>query len=326
MDKIEISKWGDYFSRTEHTVLHASERYAETLFRFEEPDLASGNIMTVSTPGMVLTQLSVAPAKPFALTDKESKEGAESVFILEGNVESRFPTIKTPLHFERHRHSIQYNTDFTGEHIFHSGRFQAISINYDLAYLNNLLQSAGAGPLEQIGKNIERKQNFLARPYSLSFQARIGEVVHAIQQCVFQGITRYIFMESKMMELFVLQMEHLRTVQTAPSKEKWSSTDREKLFGVKEYIEGTYLEPVTLKELTCRFALNEFKLKKGYKHFFQTTVFGHIHHLRMQRAKKLLMDKQMNVSEAAWFIGYNNIGSFSAEFKKRFGYTPSQLK
>jgi AraC family transcriptional regulator, transcriptional activator of the genes for pyochelin and ferripyochelin receptors len=45
----------------------------------------------------------------------------------------------------------------------------------------------------------------------------------------------------------------------------------------------------------------------------------------MQKARELLMEKQMTVSEVAYFIGYNNIGSFSAEFKKRFGYTPRQL-
>jgi AraC-like DNA-binding protein len=278
----------------------------------------------VSTPGMVLTELYVAPVKPFMLMETGGKEGAESVFILQGNVESHFPNIKTPLHFQKHKHSIQYNTDFEGKHIIHSDIFHALSINYDLSYLNNLLQSAGGGLLEQIGKSIDRKQNFLASPYSMHWHARMAEVIRAIQHCVFQGATRYIFIESKMMELFVLQMEYLRSVQTAPSNEKWSNADREKLFAVKEYLEQAYLEPVTLKELTYKFGLNEFKLKKGYKHFFQSTVFGHIHHLRMQKAKELLMEKQMNVSEVAYFIGYNNIGSFSAEFKKRFGCTPRE--
>ena len=79
-----------------------------------------------------------------------------------------------------------------------------------------------------------------------------------------------------------------------------------------------------MKDLTYEFGLNEFKLKKGYKHFFNTTVFGYILHLRMQKAKALLSDPQMTISDVAQFVGYNNTGSFSYEFKKRFGHSPSQ--
>lgn len=325
MDKINTANWSNYFRDAEQTILHLSERYAETEMRFAEYGLASGSIKAVATPGMMLTELNITVEKPFMLNDKEGKEEAESLFVLKGNVESRFPNVKTPLHFGRQNHSIQYNTNFEGNHLIHSDCFHALTITYNPAYLSSILQSAGAGALDKIGKSIERKENFLATPYSLAWHNRIAEVIHNIQTCSFQGLTRYIFIESKMMELFVLQMEHLHSVQTAPLQEKWSAADREKLLAVKEYIEQNFLEPVTLQEFCYKFGLNEFKLKKGYKHFFQTTVFGHIHHLRMQKAKALLQKRQMNVSEAAYYIGYNNIGSFSAEFKKRFGYIPSQL-
>jgi AraC family transcriptional activator of pyochelin receptor len=54
------------------------------------------------------------------------------------------------------------------------------------------------------------------------------------------------------------------------------------------------------------------------------TVFGHIHHLRMQKAKRLLEEGRMNISEVSDFIGYSNIPAFSAAFKKHFGYPPSK--
>ncbi|WP_345271192.1 hypothetical protein [Nibrella viscosa] len=36
---------------------------------------------------------------------------------------------------------------------------------------------------------------------------------------------------------------------------------------------------------------------------------------------QLLGEKIMNVSDIAAYIGYQNVGSFSAESKKRFGYS-----
>ena len=79
------------------------------------------------------------------------------------------------------------------------------------------------------------------------------------------------------------------------------------------------------EELSARFGLNEFKLKKGYKHFFQSTVFSDIHRLRMQHARQLLTERVMNVTEAAYYIGYSDLSSFSYAFKKRFGYNPGRV-
>jgi AraC family transcriptional activator of pyochelin receptor len=324
MDKINTANWADYFGEAEAKVVHASDRYTETVLEFKEPSLASGKIRAVATPGMVLTELSLQSNQPFQLIDSEPKESAESLFVLEGNVESRFSYLTQPLHFSSRNHNLQYSTSFAGSHIIHSGDFQALTITYDLPYLNSLLQSNENTTLEKLGKNVYRKENYLATRHGVNWDGRIAEAIQSVRQSKFQGSTQYIFIESKMMELFVLQMEHLHTLQLTTTKEKWRKEDQEKIFAVKEYLDRAYLDPLTMKDLTYEFGLNEFKLKKGYKHFFNTTVFGYILHLRMLKAKALLSDPQMTISDVAQFIGYNNTGSFSYEFKKRFGYSPSQ--
>jgi AraC family transcriptional regulator, transcriptional activator of the genes for pyochelin and ferripyochelin receptors len=102
--------------------------------------------------------------------------------------------------------------------------------------------------------------------------------------------------------------------------------DFEKLFALRDFVENNYLEPLSLAGLCKMFSLNEFKLKKGYKELFHTTVFGHINALRMDKAREFLLHRQMSISEIADFIGYKNIGSFSAEFKRRFGFPPSTFR
>lgn len=325
MDKIDTANWNDYFGEGLPTVVHASERYSEMLFEFRGDGLAAGNVRAVSTPGMRLTEFVLNSDKPFQLRDTEHRESAESVFILEGDVESRFPYHKHPLHFNHSNHNIQYSTSFAGEHIIHTGKFHALTITYDLAYLNSLLQAHENSSLHQLHRSIQQRDHYLATPHGVGWDARMAEVIQSLRHSKFQGATQYIFMESKMMELFVLQMEQLHALQPRTLQEKWQKEDQDKIFAVKQYLEHAYLQPLSLKELTYEFGLNEFKLKKGYKHFFNTTVFGHILHLRMEKAKSLLKDRQMTVWEVAQFVGYNNTGSFSYEFKKRFGYSPSLL-
>lgn len=322
MDTIDLTRLDQYFGKTEQEVIYTSDRYMHFTVQFKQPGLATGKLNTINTPGMLLTELQIEAGRPFCLQDNLQEESAESVFMIEGDVESHFDNLDTPMYFGNQQHNIQYNTAFSGKHIFHSPRFHACTITYHPEYLNSLVESESDGILDQFCKHLKKKSNFLGAPQNVRWQQRIAELIQVIRLCPFTGITRYIFTESKLLELFVLQMDQLHTLQSAPLAMHWSGADKEKLYAVREYIAKAYLEALSLKELTCRFGLNEYKLKKGYKYFFHSTIFGDIHQLRMQEAKRLLAERVMNVTEVAYYIGYDNLSSFCYAFKKMFGYSP----
>lgn len=325
MDKINSANWNDVFERTEQRLVFASDRYSDVHFHFEEPGLASGFIKSVSTPGMRLTEFSMSAGKPFQLIDSEMSETAESVFVLNGAAESHFHNMSSPLIFDKQHHNFQYNKHFGGEHVINATGFHALTITYELDFLQQLFQTDDSSIIGQLANNIQAKKTYVASAKTLYCSGRIAEVINSIRQCPFNGVTRYLFLESKMMELFVLQMQQAQAVMDRRDEDLWPAEDKDKLYAIKNYIETAYLDEFSLKDLTYKFALNEFKLKKGYKQFFQTTVFGHVHQLRMQKAKALLEERVMNVSEASFFIGYNNVSSFCTEFKKRFGYSPGKI-
>jgi len=326
MDKIDLSHWDQYFETTEHQLVYNSDRYSHFTVKSEQPGLAAIELSAINTPGMLFTEMYMKAGQPFSLYDAEPKEAAESVFVLQGNVESRFCNQPDPLHFGPQQHNIQYNSNFSGEHIIHSPLFHACTITYHADYLESLAGTEHEGAMGLFSKHVYKKTRFLGAASALYWQQRMAELILSIRQCPFKGITRYIFTESKLLELFVLQMEQVQAMNSNNSEEEyWPPADKEKLYAVKEFITSAYLEPLSLKELSARFGLNEFKLKKGYKHFFQSTVFSDIHRLRMQHARQLLTERVMNVTEAAYYIGYSDLSSFSYAFKKRFGYNPGRV-
>ncbi|MCS3794685.1 AraC-like DNA-binding protein [Chitinophagaceae bacterium OAS944] len=323
MDKINLANWDQVFSKAEQHMVFASDRYTDLQFHFEEPELATGSIHSVTTPGMQLTEFYMNAGQPFQLIDDNPKEAAESVFVLNGSAQSQFHNHSSSLSFTKGQHNLQYNREFTGNHIISTSCFHALTISYDPNFLKGLLQSDDPGT-ERLADCLHGAKTYLASHDALQCTARIAGVIGAIRECRFTGMIRYLFLESKMMELFVLQMEQAQLAADCKTDSHWSIADREKLYAVKDYIENAYLEVFSLKDLTYKFNLNEFKLKKGYKQLFETTVFGHVHQLRMKKAQALLQNKAMNVTEAAFFIGYNNVSSFCTEFKKRFGYSPGR--
>jgi AraC-like DNA-binding protein len=324
MDKIENHNWGNIFSDISQKEVFRNNRYAEVVAHFNEPGLAQAQVTTIHTPGIDLIQANFRTERKLLLVDPESTEMVSSSFILDGNIESQFKLNKNSVLHWVNTHGFQYTPDFQGEHIIHDQKLQAFSLVYDKAYFKSIAESAGVKYLDKVLDCMARGETLLVPPGKLMMQPRMAELLHAVVQCSFQGLTKYLFIEAKMLELLALQMEQLNTGSSV--KKEWSRTDKERLKAVHDYINQAYLEPLTLTGLCYRFGLNEFKLKKGYKHFFGMTVFGHIHQLRMQAAQQLLASGQMNVSEVSFYIGYSNISSFSAGFKKHFGYLPGSLR
>lgn len=144
-----------------------------------------------------------------------------------------------------------------------------------------------------------------------------------ILYCKYIDELKDLFLLSKSIELLVLQAE-LYELKTIDAFIK-SNSDKKKLFEAKEILRLRMDNPPTISELSKLININEYKLKKGFKEVFGTTVFGYIHHSRMNLAKRLLLGTDKSAKEIAYETGYSSPQHFSKAFKKEFGNTPEIL-
>lgn len=105
-----------------------------------------------------------------------------------------------------------------------------------------------------------------------------------------------------------------------------NSSDKERLFEAKRILSDRMDSPPTIKELSYLIGLNEYKLKKGFKELFGTTVFGFIHQSRMSLAKKLLLGTDKSAKEIAYETGYSSPQHFTKAFKREFSFTPNSIR
>jgi len=101
--------------------------------------------------------------------------------------------------------------------------------------------------------------------------------------------------------------------------------DREKIIKAREVLLHHIGEPITIKALSRKVAINECYLKKGFKEIFGTTIFDFYQSQRMEHAKYLLYDKGLSVTEVSMLLGYSSISHFSTAFKKHTGIKPCAL-
>jgi len=104
-----------------------------------------------------------------------------------------------------------------------------------------------------------------------------------------------------------------------------NEADREKIIKAREILLLHIGEPITIKALSRKVAINECYLKKGFKEIFGTTIFDFYQSQRMEHAKYLLYDKGLSVTEVSLLLGYSSISHFSTAFKKHTGIKPCEL-
>ncbi|HEX5026227.1 MAG TPA: AraC family transcriptional regulator [Agriterribacter sp.] len=104
-----------------------------------------------------------------------------------------------------------------------------------------------------------------------------------------------------------------------------NETDRDKILRAREVLLEHIGEPITIKDLSRKVAINECYLKKGFKEIFGTTIFDFYQSQRMEHAKYLLYEKGLSVTDVSMMLGYSSISHFSTAFKKHTGLKPCEL-
>ncbi|MFN8242837.1 MAG: AraC family transcriptional regulator [Ferruginibacter sp.] len=104
-----------------------------------------------------------------------------------------------------------------------------------------------------------------------------------------------------------------------------NADDREKIMKAREVLLAHIGDPITIKALSRKVAINECYLKKGFKEIFGTTIFDFYQGQRMEHAKYLLYEKGLSVTEVSLLLGYSSISHFSTAFKKHTGLKPCEL-
>ncbi|GIP24251.1 response regulator [Paenibacillus sp. J22TS3] len=121
----------------------------------------------------------------------------------------------------------------------------------------------------------------------------------------------------------VLQM---RQASAAQSAQPVKGSGEKSIEDALEYIKEHYSEELSLEKVASVVYLNPayfsqlFKLKtgQGYKDYVIS--------LRLEQAKKLLLNPQLRLAEIAERIGYQDMRHFTQVFRRKYGQTPTEFR
>ncbi len=82
----------------------------------------------------------------------------------------------------------------------------------------------------------------------------------------------------------------------------------------------------SLEHLAMDTGLSQAKLQEGYKFLFARTVTDYIRHIRLQTARNLMSNSDLNISQIVYSIGFTSRSYFSKIFKEKYDLTPNEFK
>jgi AraC-like DNA-binding protein len=139
------------------------------------------------------------------------------------------------------------------------------------------------------------------------------------------GELRRLHTEAKVMELLICQLEQFNAENKDPRR-LLKGADIEKLEQARVILENNLTNTPTQKKLAMDVMLNESKLRRGFKDYFGTTIHDYSVRLRMEYARKLLIEERRSIYETAEITGFTHQNNFSSSFKKYFGISPSDIR
>ncbi len=157
--------------------------------------------------------------------------------------------------------------------------------------------------------------------------SRTRSVLGALMNHTYTDSMENIFINAQTQMLLLYSMECMggEGEEEFSCKFLTNEADREKISLAREVLLQHIGEPLTIRELSRKAAINECYLKKGFKEMYGTTIFDFFQSQRMEHAKYLLYEKGLTVTEVAASLGYSSISHFSTAFKKHTGIKPCEL-
>lgn len=96
------------------------------------------------------------------------------------------------------------------------------------------------------------------------------------------------------------------------------------LFKSRDYIHKNYKEKITLDDLVYISGLSKYHFQRLFYRCFGETPLKMQQNLKLETAAKMIHEQAYSLTEIAYYIGYNDLASFSNQFKSKYSAAPSK--
>ena len=141
----------------------------------------------------------------------------------------------------------------------------------------------------------------------------------------YSNVLDKIYLKNKTMEVILYVFDTIHTNE----KNKITGLNEEDIIRIKKVekiLQNSFSDKLTIPLLAKSVALNQTKLKKGFKEIFHKTIYEYLQEIRLKKAILFLKDDRYTIKEVSLLVGYTNQGSFSYAFSQKYLCSPKSIQ
>ncbi len=152
-------------------------------------------------------------------------------------------------------------------------------------------------------------------------------ILQQLFACPYEGAARRIFIEGKAMELIACKLDQIRPAGKNRKKDasvRPGDTDRFHFAG--ELLSKNLSSPPDVMELARTIGVSRTKLYHGFNQLFGVSPMEYLRIKRIEKAKLMIEDKDLSMTQIAYTLGYSSSSHFAKAFRDFFGMPPSYYR
>lgn len=231
--------------------------------------------------------------------------------VLNGTLEKLDHSTNEKKIYNKNEISVEYKEEVEESLLNKQGihqKYICITINED--YLNE------NGYFKDIFNN-----NFYKKFYEPDLKNKFNEL---FEREYTSGLDQ-IYLKNKAMEVILYVLSEIKKDE----REKIDGLNEEDIKRIKRaesLLQNCFHEKITIELLSKRVAINQSKLKKGFKELYGKTIHEYLKEIRLEKAIEYLKTNRYSIKEVALMVGYTNQSSFSYAISTKYNCSPKEIQ
>lgn len=293
------------------------ERLQEGAFFF-----GKGSYKELYFDGVHIGYGDLLPTKEVIVDVDSDLDSVEMHFMLSGAARTTINKCQ-PLFFHTGEHNILYAHEFKGSTTWSSKeQMKVFEINIQPALFLPYLWDEMA-LFSEFKNNIQQQRTSQFMPQNRKITPSMLTIIQDIMTCKRVGGFKKMYLQAKVIELLLLQLEQTQSTTILPTLKK---KEIDRMYAIKALLESETPQSYTLQQLARKVGTNVFSLQQQFKHVFGTTVIAYGRQYQLKKSREWLLEGDSTIREIAERLGYAQPHHFTVAFKRQFGYLPSQCK
>ncbi|MEG0692012.1 MAG: AraC family transcriptional regulator [Oscillospiraceae bacterium] len=168
---------------------------------------------------------------------------------------------------------------------------------------------------------------------NLSFQRLIRnntvlneKIINICNEIQEQEIGYELATKANLLDIIVLLLRRYILKIITPLEKSIKTKNNSRIDEIIKHIDENYQDDISIEELANSIYVSKSYLCKLFKKMLGKTVTEYINYIRITAAERLLQSGDMNITDIALAVGYNDINYFCRMFKRHTGVTPTQMR